>query len=122
MDENPWFDDTFYLKFCRARKFDFEKVVLMWTNYMTYRGANGINTILQDFVYEKRPEVFAAYPSGYAGIDKTGRPIYIERNGQLQVAKVWEAVEEDYLLRAFMHSYENQAKLQMFACSHLAGH
>ena len=45
-DENPWFSDTFILKFCRARKFDIGKVIEMFEKYMTYRKENGIDTIL----------------------------------------------------------------------------
>ena len=45
-DQNPWFTDTFFLRFCRARKFDIKKVVEMFQNYMNYRKENGIDTIL----------------------------------------------------------------------------
>jgi len=44
--ENPWFNETFYLKFCRARKFDLEKVIIMFTDYIKYREENGLDTIV----------------------------------------------------------------------------
>ena len=31
---NPWHDDCFFLKFCRARKFEIEKVIEMFNNYI----------------------------------------------------------------------------------------
>ena len=51
---NPWFNDTFYLKYCRARKFNLDAIKLMFSNYMKYREENGIDTILQDFVHDKK--------------------------------------------------------------------
>lgn len=116
-ESNPWFTDTVYLKFCRARKFDLAKVVEMFAKYMEYRKENGINTILTDFVYDKRQEVAAHYPAGYCGIDKLGRPIYIELNGKCSPAGVWSVVDEPYLMRAFMHSYEFLTRKIMFSCS-----
>lgn len=47
MTENPWHKDYFLLKFCRARKFDLEKVKEMFTNYMNYRKENELDTICQ---------------------------------------------------------------------------
>ena len=47
MTENPWHKDYFLLKFCRARKFDIEKVKEMFTNYMAYRKENELDTICQ---------------------------------------------------------------------------
>ena len=44
---NPWHGDYFLLKFCRARKFELEKVVEMFTNYMQYRKDFGLDTIIQ---------------------------------------------------------------------------
>ena len=120
-DSNPWFTDTVYLKFCRARKFEVEKVIEMFSKYMDYRKENGINTILQDFTYDKRTEVAQHYPAGYCGVDKIGRPIYIERNGKCNPAGVWSVVDEPYLMRAFMHSYEYLSKHIMLACSAVRG-
>ena len=44
--ENPWHKDYFLLKFCRARKFDLDKIIEMFTNYMAYRKENGLDTII----------------------------------------------------------------------------
>ena len=44
--ENPWHDDVFFLKFCRARKFDLEKMIEMFTNYMEYRKENDLDHII----------------------------------------------------------------------------
>ena len=44
--ENPWHKDYFYLKFCRARKFDLKKVIEMFTNYMKYRKENDLDNII----------------------------------------------------------------------------
>lgn len=57
-------------------------------------------------MFDKRPQVIEHYPAGYCGVDKMGRPIYIERSGMMSPSKTWEIVDEDYLMRAFMHSYE----------------
>jgi len=78
----------------------------MFTNYMNYRKTNGIDTILQDYKFDLRPEVFPHYSAGYCGVDKLGRPIYIEKNGKFNPDGVWAAIEEDNLLRALMTSYE----------------
>jgi hypothetical protein len=44
--ENPWHKDYFFLKFCRARKFDLKKVIEMFTNYMKYRTDNDLDNII----------------------------------------------------------------------------
>lgn len=45
-NKNPWYNDTFFLKFCRARKFDIEKIKIMFTNYIEYRKEYGIDDII----------------------------------------------------------------------------
>jgi hypothetical protein len=44
--ENPWHKDYFFLKFCRARKFDLKKVIEMFNNYMNYRTENDLDNII----------------------------------------------------------------------------
>ena len=56
LSQNPWFDDMYLLRFCRARKFDLKKVVEMFTNFCNWRKENGVDTILTvslkfDFVF-----------------------------------------------------------------------
>jgi hypothetical protein len=43
---NPWMTDQFLIRFCRARKFELQKVCEMFTNYMAYRKDNKIDTIM----------------------------------------------------------------------------
>jgi hypothetical protein len=51
--KNPWHIDEFLLKFCRARKFDIDKVIEMFKNYMEYRSEHKIDSIIQDFTFDK---------------------------------------------------------------------
>lgn len=44
--ENPWLNDVQLLKFCRARSFDLQKIIAMFTAYMEYRTENKIDTIV----------------------------------------------------------------------------
>ena len=61
------------------------------------------------------------YPRGYCGVDKLGRPIYIERSGYINPTKVWEIVEEDELWRFFYHSYEQVNNLHFMVASKVSG-
>jgi hypothetical protein len=44
--ENPWLNDVQLLKFCRARNFQIEKIIEMFTNYMDYRKEHDIDHIV----------------------------------------------------------------------------
>lgn len=50
--QNLWIDDAYLLKFCRARKFELNKVIEMWSNFMDYRNENKIDNIVQSFEAE----------------------------------------------------------------------
>ena len=43
---NPWYNDTLFLRFCRARKFDLEKIKIMFKNYLDYRNEYGVDDII----------------------------------------------------------------------------
>ena len=53
------------------------------------------------------------------GVDKIGRPIYIEKTGSMSPTKLWELIDEPTLVRNFMYTYEEVIKLQFFACSYI---
>ena len=94
---NPWHNDSFFLRFCRARKFDLNLVIEMFSNYMEYRKEHKIDTIMVDFEFTEKEAVMPYYPKGYMGVCKKGRPIYIERSGKIQPSKIWEFIEPERL-------------------------
>lgn len=61
------------------------------------------------------------YPRGYMGVDKIGRPVYIERSGFISPSKIWEVCSEEELWRSFYQSYEVLNKLHYMALSHVSG-
>ena len=46
MPKNPWHDNSFLLRFMRARKFELPKCQEMFGNYMKYRIDNQLDTII----------------------------------------------------------------------------
>jgi hypothetical protein len=90
-----------YLKFCRARKFKIDDVKVMFENYMTFRKENNIETIIKDFDFDKRAEIFENYKRGYCGVDKIGRPIYIEQSGSIAPDKIFAICDEEYLWKSY---------------------
>ena len=80
---------------------------------MNYRKDHSIDTIItvslftfnihnvQDFVFEQKVALMPYYPRGYMGVDKLGRPIYIERSGFIQPERIWEIVDQETLWKSY---------------------
>lgn len=73
----------------------------------------------QNFVFDKKLEVLPHYPRGYMGVDKMGRPIYIERSGMVNPTPIWEICDEEYLFKSYYQSYEVLIKQHFMVCSYL---
>ena len=77
------------MRFGRARKFDLAKMQLMFTNFMNWRRDSEVDTIIDTYEFPERAAVQEVYPHGYYGVDKLGRPVYIERFGLLNVTRLF---------------------------------
>ena len=85
---DPPYDDAYLLRFLRARKFDISKTVEMWNKFINWRKENDVDNITS-YDYEELNEVKKFYPHGYYKTDKDGRPLYIERVGELDLDKLF---------------------------------
>ncbi|TFL05619.1 CRAL-TRIO domain-containing protein [Pterulicium gracile] len=114
--------DQMLLRFLRARKFDVPLAKKMLLDYEQWRIDFGVDDIIHNFNYSEQKEVDKYYPQYYHKTDKDGRPLYIERLGQLDIKALYACTTQDRQLKRLVSEYEKCLSERFPQCSAAVGH
>ncbi|KAG4385155.1 hypothetical protein GLYMA_12G040901v4 [Glycine max] len=82
----------------------------MWADMLQWRREFGADTIMEDFELKEIDEVQKYYSQGHR-VDKEGRPVYIEKLGQVDSNKLMQVTTMDRILSTQLESLRRHSLL-----------
>jgi len=111
-DDSP-FDQYTTIRFLRARKLDIDAAYTMLTNHLKWRADNKVDSIIERAPKENKnfKNLERYWPGQYAGADKEGIPIWVERGGQIDPEALLGAVPIEDIIN--FHIYLTEKTMQL---------
>lgn len=76
-----------------------------------------VEWLLQEFKFEEYDRVKKCYPHGYHGVDRYGRPVYIERIGMVDLNELLQVTTVERFVKYHVSEQEKTLKFRYPACS-----
>ncbi|KAL2987489.1 hypothetical protein AAZX31_11G031800 [Glycine max] len=98
------------LRFLRMRDFDMSKSKEMFQNYLKWRKDFRVDVLPKEFNFTEYDEVKKCYPHGYHGVDRYGRPVYIERIGMVDLNNLGQVTTFERFIKHHVSEQEKTLK------------
>lgn len=108
------------VRFLIARQWDVDKAMGMLKEHYRWLAEMNMTALLQD-PFPEEAQIKKYYPMAFHGVDKKGRPLYIERPGLIDMPRLLQITTPERLLQYVSTGCELQIRRRLPACSLLRG-
>ncbi|KAL5508615.1 SEC14 [Sanghuangporus vaninii] len=115
-------DDATLLRFLRARRWNVALAKQMIIDCEKWRKEMNVDDIVKNFKFEEKKLVDKYYPQYYHKIDKDGRPLYIERLGNVNITELRKITTQERQIKSLILEYEKFLNERLPAASKSIGH
>ena len=75
----------------------------MWSDHIEARAKYGADDILKDFEWTEEAGFKKAHPKGFFGVDKLGRPLFIDRIGMFNDEEMFKHTTAERMWKAVIY-------------------
>lgn len=114
-------DDHVLRRFLRARKHNIYKAKVMVLDTLKWRKESDVDTVLTDFQFHEKDQFNKWYPEGFYGVDREGRPIYVQQPGKIDTDQLWKFTTLERCVRYHLQQQERYWRIIAPAASAACG-